>query len=178
MDRAIIHGPSFSIFRLYFSPNRYIIDKVKIPHRGRNNRGGLCHETDRYADQRRGLSGPERGHAGRRQGAVQLRGAGGNLRLPGWLPGPDLRPLPAAHLRRLHRHPHQGRHLPGHQPHPLQDHPGPRRGRRGQGGRHEADLLQAPAGLPGDPRRQRHPQDRQPPAPGGAERRHPAQDHR
>ena len=48
----------------------------------------------------------------------------------------------------------------------------------GQGRGDEAELLQAAARLPGHPRRQRHPQDRQPAARGGPERRHPAQDDR
>ena len=42
--------------------------------------------------------GAERRHAGRRQDALQRQGGRGDLRLPGRLSGPHLRPLPPAQL--------------------------------------------------------------------------------
>ena len=72
----------------------------------------------------------------------------------------------------------KGGHHPGLLPPALQADAGARRERPGQGGRHEEELQGPGSGLPGHPGGQRHPQDRQPAPPGGAEHCHPAQDHR
>ena len=79
----------------------------------------------------------------------------------------------------LLRHPHPGRHHPGHLPPALQGDDQGQGGQRGdQAGEDAPTVKQARVRLPGDPGGQRHPQDRQPPQPARRQRGHPAQDHR